>query len=396
MHLLLALGLSAGASPAVRTSWWTTAQARDALTRASPLYVVDRVAADEPVYVLRIGRAEARQLRPAGRARLVRGVRTWPRFVFSGTVPDEYSGRVFVRFAILPRGRPGPRHFALRGFRGPLPDRSQPTLPLRAAFYYAWFPEAWTQLSMFPYSRYEPALGYYDSADPDVIHRHIAALRYGKFAAAVYSWWGSATGTDGRFGLYLRTSRQTPLRWAVYYEQEGYGDPDVGQIRDDLEYIRDSYANQPAYLRLNGRFVVFVYQTNDSCSMAERWAQANAAVGAYVVLGVFPGYRNCVSQPEGWHQYGVDFASGEDDQPGYSFTIMPGFWRADEAAPRFARDLSRWRKNVRDMVASGRPLQLVTSFSEWGEGTAVESAREWASASGFGSYLDALHDDGVP
>jgi hypothetical protein len=139
-----------------------------------------------------------------------------------------------------------------------------------------------------------------------------------------------------------------------------------------------------------------VYQTNDSCSMAERWARANAAVGAYVVLGVFPGYRKCVSQPEGWHQYGVDFASGEDDQPGYSFTIMPGFWRADETAPRFARDLLRWRKNVRDMVASGRPLQLVTSFSEWGEGTAVESAREWASASGFGSYLDALHDDGVP
>ena len=46
------------------------------------------------------------------------------------------------------------------------------------------------------------------------------------------------------------------------------------------------------------------------------------------------------------------------------------------------------------MVASGARWQLVTSFNEWGEGTAVESAAEWASASGWGSYLDALHDNG--
>jgi hypothetical protein len=33
----------------------------------------------------------------------------------------------------------------------------------------------------------------------------------------------------------------------------------------------------------------------------------------------------------------------------------------------------------------------VTTFNEWGEGTAVEPAREWRSKSGFGKYLDALH-----
>jgi hypothetical protein len=43
------------------------------------------------------------------------------------------------------------------------------------------------------------------------------------------------------------------------------------------------------------------------------------------------------------------------------------------------------------MVASREPWQLVTTFNEWGEGTAVEPAREWRSHSGFGKYLDALH-----
>jgi hypothetical protein len=42
------------------------------------------------------------------------------------------------------------------------------------------------------------------------------------------------------------------------------------------------------------------------------------------------------------------------------------------------------------MVRSRARFQLITTFNEWGEGTAVESAREWRSRSGFGRYLDVL------
>src|SRR5205823_5375155 len=59
-----------------------------------------------------------------------------------------------------------------------------------------------------------------------------------------------------------------------------------------------------------------------------------------------------------------------------------------------ARDTTRFAQNVSDMVASNAPWQLVTSFNEWGEGTAVESATQWASSSGYGSYLDILHQNG--
>lgn len=30
--------------------------------------------------------------------------------------------------------------------------------------------------------------------------------------------------------------------------------------------------------------------------------------------------------------------------------------------------------------------------NEWGEGTSVESTKDWPSASGHGVYLDILHD----
>jgi hypothetical protein len=46
------------------------------------------------------------------------------------------------------------------------------------------------------------------------------------------------------------------------------------------------------------------------------------------------------------------------------------------------------------MVRSKANWQLVTTFNEWGEGSAVESAQEWASPSGFGTYLDALKANG--
>src|SRR5207245_4271884 len=62
--------------------------------------------------------------------------------------------------------------------------------------------------------------------------------------------------------------------------------------------------------------------------------------------------------------------------------------------PRLQRGPERWAASVRAMVASGAQLELVSSFNQWGDGSSVESANEWASASGYGTYLDALHDDG--
>jgi hypothetical protein len=81
------------------------------------------------------------------------------------------------------------------------------------------------------------------------------------------------------------------------------------------------------------------------------------------------------------------------ENPPYSFNIAPGFWRADKATPDAPRPgKQKFCQWVALMNESGQPWQLITSFNEWGEGTAVESAVEWQSASGYGDYLDCLHD----
>jgi hypothetical protein len=43
------------------------------------------------------------------------------------------------------------------------------------------------------------------------------------------------------------------------------------------------------------------------------------------------------------------------------------------------------------MIRSRARWQLVTTFNEWGEGTAVEAGAEWPTSTGRGAYLDALH-----
>jgi Glycosyl hydrolase family 99 len=268
---------------------------------------------------------------------------------------------------------------------------AQLTPPLRAAFYYPWFPETWTVNGAHVF--YRPLRGYYDSSSTTVVDDHIRALTRAKTRVAIASWWGSGTHDEARrINLLLDRTQAlgSGLRVALYHEQEGYGNPSISEIRSDLAYAK-RYAEHPAYAYVNGKPVIFVYSAGDiSCELADRWRQA-AGDRWYVSLKVFPGYQLCSAQPDTWHQYAPALVT--DRQPGYSYAISPGFWRADELAPRLGRDLLRWKESVRGMVASGDPWQLVTTFNEWGEGTAIEEAAEWQTA-GDGTYLDALATDG--
>jgi len=279
----------------------------------------------------------------------------------------------------------------------------QSETPLRLVFYYPWFPNHWQENGVYPLSHYHATLGYYDSSDPVVIRKHIEAMEYARMDAAVASWWGrdNRYGTDVALREILKESRGTGFRWAVYYELEGPVDnmprnPSRNEIVSDLDYLYANFANDPNYLRIDGRWVLFVYSDeNDGCGMVSRWTEAKAThPEVYIVLRVFRGYADCASQPDAWHQYSVNPTYGFDSQPSYSYTISPGFWSAIEDHPKLERNLTRWKENIRDMISSGATFQLVSTFNEWGEGTSVESASEWATPSGFGAYLDVLHSNG--
>jgi hypothetical protein len=285
-------------------------------------------------------------------------------------------------------GDPGGRPGSPTGVVGGLGDLRP---PIRAAFYYAWYPEAWNQNNVQPFTHYGPLEGFYDSADLQLIRDQITAMSYGGFDAGISSWWGAGSPTDRRFAQLLQAGEEAGFPFAPYYEAESLGDPSPLKIREDLGYIQTHYGTSTALLRLNGRIVVFVFgDPADGCGLVDRWREAERPE-FYVVLKVVDRYQTCKSQPDAWHQYAP--AAAYDAQLPYAVTISPGFWKADEPTPRLKRDLTRWRSDVKRMAQSGATFQLVTSFNEWGEGTAVEAATQWSSPSGFGSYLDILHEE---
>jgi hypothetical protein len=274
------------------------------------------------------------------------------------------------------------------------------SLPARGTFYYPWFPEAWNQSGYDPATHYQPSLGYY--ATVSVLSSHVRSMIYGGFKFAASSWWGQSSKEDARIGPLLTAAHGTSLEVAPYYEAEGNTisgvagspNPTPAQITADLKYLAAHYISDPNYLWIAGKPTIFVYgDPSDSCATATRWAQANAAASThfYVVLKVVSGYQNCADQPDNWHQYGP--ASATDSQGTHSYTISPGFDKFTEGSPRLARDPALWAQDVQAMNCSSAAFKLVTTFNEWGEGTSVESAGQWSSSSGQGTYLDTLHDD---
>jgi len=268
------------------------------------------------------------------------------------------------------------------------PSNTDLAFPIRGVFYYTWFPETWKVNGKKVF--YNPTLGHYSNDDGDLQKAHIDALNYMHADIAIVSWFGSDTHLDrARLTNLMIKSKIKRTKWTVYHEQEMRQDQSVEQIRQDLAYLKKWFAWRDTWAHIDGKPVIFVYN-EAGCDVTERWSKASGGE-RYIVLKVFPNDEDCQFQPDHWHQYGPK--SKVVHNSGYSFAVSPGFWRADLQEAGLTRvGKEDWRKIVGNMVASKEPWQLVTTFNEWGEGTAIESAKGWESSTGYGWYLDILHD----
>jgi hypothetical protein len=276
----------------------------------------------------------------------------------------------------------------------PPPKGYQPTPPITAAFFYPWYSQPslnWYTVNGMPFTHYHPVFGFYNSTDDSIIDQQLQLAKDAGIQAMISSWDGPGYFTDTALQHIVARSERVgspyqDMRWSIYYEKEGFGDPTVSQIVSDLHYLQAHFFGQPGWLWVNGKPVVFVYaDALDNCTLVDRWIQARqqSGVSVYLVLHAFPGYKACTSQPDDWHQYYP--VAGYLPLLPYSVSVSPGFFKWNELNPRLERDINRFTNDILKMKASGATWQLITTWNEWPEGTSVEPANEFSTA-----YLDAI------
>ena len=204
-------------------------------------------------------------------------------------------------------------------------------------------------------------------------------MRYANAEAAFVRWAGAGTLADARLGAALAQPDGAGLKWAVEFQAPS--ELTAAQIQSQLTYLAEEHGRRTGYLKVKGRPVVLIHPKTLDCATLERWVKANEAGVYLVATSFFPG-PPCGVEPDDW--YLRDASQAEVDKRPSSFCVSRG-------SRDFSATLDDFTAGIGRMRASGARFQLVVSFNEWNEGSAVEASDEWASDSGQGQYLDALH-----
>lgn len=256
---------------------------------------------------------------------------------------------------------------------------------MRAAFYYGWYPEHWREGH-----RYMPVMGEYDSTIATVITAHIQQMKYAQIEAGLWSWWGVGSPTDLRFRQALNIALERGFKWAILYELDQDGREPSFNLRQRIDYLRPTYFNHPAYLHVNGKPVVFVYNPGSSVLGAGKWARIRKDENLYVALADYPQWWTG-APVDAWFGYRPSerLYSVRNGDRLYAVSVSAGFWSSAEATPRLVRDYQAFCDAALAAEHAGADWTLYY-YNEHGEGTAIEPSDACCNLYLCSDYLAAM------
>jgi hypothetical protein len=121
-----------------------------------------------------------------------------------------------------------------------------------------------------------PALGTYNSRDPNVIATHIDQSHLGNISMWAMSWWGPNTYEDVTIRNSILTHpRAGELSYTIHYESTGrlgtFASPNYTNLATDFRYLGQNVFSNPNYMRIDGRPVIFMYLSREYFKAQPGW-----------------------------------------------------------------------------------------------------------------------------
>ncbi len=284
------------------------------------------------------------------------------------------------------------------------------------AFYYGWYGNPthsgrwlhWegvdAERRQIATSTHYPTLGAYDSNDPAVLDQHCRWAKQAGIDGFIYSWWGKDRYEEKPLPLLLETAQRHRLEVCIYYEfVPKPGDPN-SVVAEWLD-LCERFGKHPAYLKVEGKPVIFVYgrameqlslpqwaqvlveverqYKPGVCAIADRLSRATCrvfdGVHTYITVGALQGIplQQVRSAVERTFEEPLRFA-GEFHRIACA-TVIPGYDDTKIRTPgakveRFNGD--SYRHQWEAVLNLNPDWVLITSFNEWHEGSEIEPSVE--------------------
>jgi glycoprotein endo-alpha-1,2-mannosidase len=287
------------------------------------------------------------------------------------------------------------------------------------AFYYGWYgnPEVsgkwhhWknvdTAAKHIDESTHYPALGPYDSHDPNIVDTHCREARDAGLTGFIVSWWRRGDFHDQGMPLILDTANKYGLKVTIYYETAPQQDDRAEAAAEDLLYIVQKYGGHPAWLKVKDRPVIFIYGRALGQLKLDGWRKAlDEFTAKYPHGAVFIGDRispEAAKIFDGIHTYnptGLTKGKSVEEIRAWAaetfpkwvktaragriscITIIPGYDDSVQPSRKPPRPITdrhdgeTYRVLWREAIAAHPDWILITSWNEWHEGSEIEPSVE--------------------